>query len=74
MGNVEGYDEANNVFIATVAGKPNVFFTANVARLGLATQPLSTTQTRSVTSRSSPPPHQANTTPIHTAPPTPHTY
>jgi hypothetical protein len=38
----------------TVAGKPNVFFTANVAKFGLA-QPMSMTQTRSVPAH--PPPH-----------------
>jgi hypothetical protein len=43
-------DDANRLFSQpTVAGKPNAFFTANnVARFGLA-QPLSTTQTRCVT-------------------------
>jgi succinate dehydrogenase (ubiquinone) cytochrome b560 subunit len=35
---------------STVAGKPNAFFTANVAKLGLA-QSLSTTQIRSVAPR-----------------------
>ncbi|KAK4142330.1 uncharacterized protein C8A04DRAFT_38431 [Dichotomopilus funicola] len=41
-----------------VAGKPNVFFTANVARL--ATQPLSTTQTRPVATQPHLTPADAN--------------
>ncbi|AEO62948.1 5e45385d-3988-49d1-b298-a40f41420294 [Thermothielavioides terrestris] len=38
---------AGTTALRRVAGKPNSFFTANVAKLGLA-QPLSTTQTRPV--------------------------